>query len=531
MGEKKSKFNVHLRFSLLLMISFPLTILLLYFLTYPITPLSKESHEKISKTTNISIPSYSFSEFNTDTNLFKFPSDYDSLVNTLGISLTQHQKATLLLYGESISKTEYTNITDAYLKLLELDIPILIPAEYINEYVEKEIYKINTEGNIPDLKLPLSIKRDSFNTNYAEYIYNQMLIQLQQEPLTHEGKERIERVPISDFQIVFDQDSFNNGYYKIQLLKELNKDTKKLENLYTKLLSHSKSVDTNKESISSYLIPIITNDKLNIQGEVYWKISVYNGKSYVHPIYLVQEYSLNDSNFSEEYDLEPLQQSSKTTRVPILMYHQIDPIPQGSPFVQGLYVTPEIFEQQLAYLVKKNYKSITPEELYALLKSKQNPLQKSVMITFDDSKSSQYRNAYPLLKKYGLTGIFYVISNRTGITYTQLREMSENGMIMGSHTSTHIDLTKETNSEKLYSEIVGSRDVLRDSFNQNISSIAYPGCVIDTKGYPFVNQAGYLIGVSCGKSIDHTLNKRLSLSRVHVSNSLENLINLLSGIY
>ena len=105
-----------------------------------------------------------------------------------------------------------------------------------------------------------------------------------------------------------------------------------------------------------------------------------------------------------------------------------------------------------------------------------------------------------------------------------------NGMIFGSHTSTHIDLAKENNSEKLYSEIVGSRYFLKNTLNQDISSIAYPGCVIDSEGYPYVRQAGYLVGVSCGRSIDHTLNKRLTLSRVHVFSSLQSFIHILSGI-
>jgi hypothetical protein len=32
-------------------------------------------------------------------------------------------------------------------------------------------------------------------------------------------------------------------------------------------------------------------------------------------------------------------------------------MPEGSSFKKGLYVTPEMFEKQMAYLVKMNYKT------------------------------------------------------------------------------------------------------------------------------------------------------------------------------
>jgi peptidoglycan/xylan/chitin deacetylase (PgdA/CDA1 family) len=257
---------------------------------------------------------------------------------------------------------------------------------------------------------------------------------------------------------------------------------------------------------------------------------VFKDKTYVYPMYMTQEFTVNDSNFNEPYDVEPLVQSKKSVRVPILMYHHIDPMPgSGSKNTLGLYVTPEVFEEQLAYLVKKNYKSITPKELYDLLKSGKNPSQKSVIITFDDSTKGQYINAYPLLKKYGFTAVYFVPSKKSSITYAQLREMGKNGMIIGSHSATHIDLVKEDDEQKLYSEIVESRYSLQSGTGQDVIFISYPGCVADSQVYPYVIQAGYLLGGSCGKSIDHYFRNRLSLSRVHVFNNLDNLKNILSG--
>jgi peptidoglycan/xylan/chitin deacetylase (PgdA/CDA1 family) len=212
------------------------------------------------------------------------------------------------------------------------------------------------------------------------------------------------------------------------------------------------------------------------------------------------------------------------------MYHRIEPLPMGaSTFTTGLFVSPEIFEQQLAYMVKENYKALTSQEFYNILVSGKNPTQKSVMISFDDATKGQYTNGYPLLKKYGLVGVFYVPSAKTSITYAQLKEMAQNGMIIESHSSTHIDLAKETNASRLYSEIVGSRYALQGATGQDVITISYPGCVADKETYTYVSQAGYLLGGSCGRGIDHYYSKRLSLQRVHVFDSLDNLMGILSG--
>jgi peptidoglycan/xylan/chitin deacetylase (PgdA/CDA1 family) len=253
---------------------------------------------------------------------------------------------------------------------------------------------------------------------------------------------------------------------------------------------------------------------------------------YILPMYVYEDsgYGISDENFNEEYEYNPVNQLSGTVRVPILMYHQISDMPEGSSFKKGLYVTPEMFEKQMAYLVKMNYKTITTKEFYSLLASGENPSQKTVVITFDDSIRNQYTEAYPILKKYGLTAVFYVVSGRSGITSSELKEMSDNGMEIGSHTVTHIDLVKEENDTTVRNEIFNSKYSLQSATGKTIYSIAYPGCVADTRAFEYANSAGYLTGMSCGKKIDHRLSSRLSISRVHVYNDMISFKKLLSGI-
>ncbi|KKR05724.1 MAG: Polysaccharide deacetylase [candidate division WS6 bacterium GW2011_GWF2_39_15] len=236
-----------------------------------------------------------------------------------------------------------------------------------------------------------------------------------------------------------------------------------------------------------------------------------------------------NNNFNEKYDFKIKPQAKGTVRVPILMYHQIAAVPtSGSQFVKGLYVSPKEFETQLAYLVAHNYKALTPQELHDILATGENPKQKSIMITFDDGVRNHYTTAYPLLKKYGLTGVFFVVSHRSSIKGNELKEMANNGMSIDSHSATHANLKTTDDPVKLAFEITSSKYGLQSLTGRLVNGIAYPGCVADTESFGVVAGSGYKIGVSCGNSIDHTFYRRLSLARIHAFGDMASFKKALS---
>ncbi len=502
---------------------------------------SKEPAQKpktnVTNLSQIEKPSYIIFETNIDTDLEIFPLDYDYIISSLDISLTQHQKMSLLLYGESESRSTLTSIQEGYIELIKKDIPILIPKQYIKKYIDEEIERYSVKLNqvpiqLQDIQCNIS---PTFNSPYQKYIWEEMEKTEFSKENEDDGKDTKEVFTTTNFYLDLYSEDINSALYKMRVLKALSDtidDTTFLSDFLNDLLIYNQDrSDTNTIGrISQVLGDIISCSESNRDDPLYWKISIIDGKSYLFPVYLSKEYPVEDNNFNIDYDITPLEQSRNSVRVPILMYHHINPVPStASRFTSGLYVSPDVFEKQLAYLVKKNYKSLTSQEFYTLLSTGKNPSQKSLMLTFDDGTTGQYTNGFPLLKKYGLVGIFYIPSSKSSITYNQLREMAKAGMIIESHSATHIDLAKENNPQRLYSEIVGSRYTLRNATGQPVITISYPGCVADSQTYPYVSQAGYLLGVSCGKSIDHYFKKRLSLSRVHVFNSVENLKDILSG--
>jgi len=263
-------------------------------------------------------------------------------------------------------------------------------------------------------------------------------------------------------------------------------------------------------------------------------------KTFVAPMYTFKgsddtiipslTFEINDNNFDELYDVTPTAQKKGTVRIPIFMYHQIAPVPAGqSQFKSGLYVDPLDFEKQMAYLVKQNYKTVSSQEYSTILKTGKNPTQKTVMLTFDDGTLNQYTNGYPILKKYGLTGVFYIISQRSGINQTQTKEMSDGGMDIGSHSAHHPDLMKVTDPSELTAEIISSRYALQNATGKTVTSFCYPGCGYNSTTLSYVANAGYTIAVSCGATIDNYPSHALTLARVHAFGSMDSFKNLLSG--
>ena len=85
--------------------------------------------------------------------------------------------------------------------------------------------------------------------------------------------------------------------------------------------------------------------------------------------------------------------------IPVFVYHTIEP---------------DLFEAHLKYLKNNGYKTLTVQEFYkTITESKNNPNSKSVLLTIDDARSSVWRYAYPLLKKYEMHATVFAIPGVT----------------------------------------------------------------------------------------------------------------------
>ncbi|RMD88552.1 MAG: polysaccharide deacetylase family protein [Calditrichaeota bacterium] len=170
-------------------------------------------------------------------------------------------------------------------------------------------------------------------------------------------------------------------------------------------------------------------------------------------------------------------------KVPILTYHHvIDPKHPAdaeighSPFT----VTKIQFHKQMSYLAQNGYRVLSLAQLLSLHYKKltqNNNFNKSVVITFDDGWENNFRNAFPILRLFGFTATFFVISGKINTKYfmnwEQLLEMHKNNMHIESHTHTHNPLELLSSAE-LEWEFIHSKEILEKHLGKAIQYISYP---------------------------------------------------------
>jgi len=226
--------------------------------------------------------------------------------------------------------------------------------------------------------------------------------------------------------------------------------------------------------------------------------------------------------------------SAPNMSVPILMYHRVDDVA-----LDEYWVSRDEFEAQMKALVAYGYQAVTTEDIYDYNYSGGSLPPRPVVLTFDDGYQNVYTHAYPILMQEGLFGEFYIVTDVTvfsdlyrksshwikgGIlgnphmTWPEIIEMAANGMVIGSHSKSHRDLTTLTDSE-LDDEILGSKQELFSQAGITTASFAYPYGAGDDHAriHQRLAKFDYTIAVSAWRGICQTQNTNpLDFKRVYV---------------
>ena len=159
-------------------------------------------------------------------------------------------------------------------------------------------------------------------------------------------------------------------------------------------------------------------------------------------------------------------------RASILMYHSIS---NRKDYFSA--ISPEIFNQQMAYLAAKKRKVIPLAELVRRLRAHE-PLGGAVILTFDDGYRDNYTTVFPLLKQYNFPATIFVttglIGNPEYCSAEELREMHNSGLVaIETHTLTHPKLATLSRAEADH-EIRESRRALQEILGTAPTLFAYP---------------------------------------------------------
>lgn len=160
-------------------------------------------------------------------------------------------------------------------------------------------------------------------------------------------------------------------------------------------------------------------------------------------------------------------------QIPILCYHRIN----NSGKVGDYTVLTADFKAQLKLLADSGYHTVLPDQLYAYLTKGATLPDRPFMITFDDTREEHYTIAAPEMEKYGFKGVFFTMTIPIGkpnyMTAQQIKELSDRGHVIGSHTWDHHNV-KKLQGEDWNAQIVKPKQVLEKITGKPVDYFAYP---------------------------------------------------------
>jgi len=110
------------------------------------------------------------------------------------------------------------------------------------------------------------------------------------------------------------------------------------------------------------------------------------------------------------------------------------------------------------------------EQLYDISK------RKDIIITIDDGVPSVFKIAIPLIKKYKIPTIIFIITSMIGknvMTEKQIKEISDLGIKIQSHSHSHQNHNLLT-TEEIIEEGKRSKEILENITNKEVNQYAFP---------------------------------------------------------
>jgi len=197
----------------------------------------------------------------------------------------------------------------------------------------------------------------------------------------------------------------------------------------------------------------------------------------------------------------------------VLMYHSISG-PEDEN--DALCVSPERFEAQMLHLERHNLRGVSMRELCRAMNT--GGARGLVGLTFDDGYEDFLSSALPTLEALGFSATLFVVAGMLGEENTWehrggsrpylrllgaegVREVSERGMEVGSHTVTHPRLSG-LDSETLAREVGDSRQMLSRVLNGPVEGFCYPYGDLDGPAVRAARGAGYGYAVATKKQVE-----------------------------
>lgn len=214
--------------------------------------------------------------------------------------------------------------------------------------------------------------------------------------------------------------------------------------------------------------------------------------------------------------------------LPALLYHRVAPDHRG-PHPE-LTLSPQRFQEQIAWLARRGYTGIRPSDWLAWREQGKPLPEKPVLLTFDDAYAELAEHAFPVLCRYGFGGGVYVVTRYLGetnrwdaaggigpfplLTADQIRQWAGRGIEFGAHSRTHPNLAALEPSQ-IEQEVAGSADDLAALLGARPACFAYPYGEFNRAALAAA-RAHYPLAFSCEEGVNTLATDPLQLRRTMV---------------
>jgi len=187
----------------------------------------------------------------------------------------------------------------------------------------------------------------------------------------------------------------------------------------------------------------------------------------------------------------------------ILMYHNI-----GDNRVLFTVTTKDL-EKQLIFLKNKKYNIIKLADLVGKLRNKEKIPIRTVVLTFDDAYRDNYKNAFPLLKKYNFFATVFMPTAYAGkemlnsegktipvMSWQEAKEMENSGLVdFASHSHTH-PMMNRIAFEDFVKEIEFSENLFNKNLKRPVKIFSFPKGKFKPEHVDYLKKQGYLGAVT-----------------------------------
>jgi peptidoglycan/xylan/chitin deacetylase (PgdA/CDA1 family) len=204
------------------------------------------------------------------------------------------------------------------------------------------------------------------------------------------------------------------------------------------------------------------------------------------------------------------------------MYHYISEPPEDADeYRRDLSVPPVRFRQQMQYLADNGFTPIDFYDMSLAITAKKGLPEKPIILTFDDGYVDNYHNAFPILREFGFTGTFFVVTEFVDrqlpgyMTWPMIEEMAAAGMGIEPHSRTHRDL-REQSRDTLVWEILGSQQTIAAHVDYTPRYFCYPGGRYDEDTIAVLQELGFWGAVTTAGGRWHGYEDRFEWTRLRI---------------